>query len=307
VVHLHWALASKKFAGLMSSGQYLFLWKLGRPGREGGPPLGARSGIVVDTASGVRTTLSFPSGCSPGAMGGPWLAFGCSAGAGQRVPPAELYDLTSGRWQPLPVNPAIDFCTYEQRCTLSPAAIGTRWVEWSVSVACEHCAPLAWFQDLSNGALDKFKAWTGGGTVIPDLGSPSLAATLCKPLRVPPPEFPSFQTVPNSLTFYGQFAVAGATPVPNASAAHYFERCGSRRRHQIPAPSVVGSTRFIMWPKPPPFGKLEGVLLPGLRQFVSPSPPRMGFPVQMALASPHLYLLDAAGQLWSTDSTALTR
>src|SRR5581483_134428 len=113
IVHLHWRVGTRKFAGLMSSGRYLFLWTLARPGREGGPPLGARSGVVVDTASGARTSLTFPLGCSPGAMGGPWLAFGCSAGAGQPVPPAELYDLTSGRWQALPVNSAIDFCTYE--------------------------------------------------------------------------------------------------------------------------------------------------------------------------------------------------
>lgn len=306
VIHLHWTHARQKFAGLMSSGRYLFLWTLARPGREGGPPLGARSGIVVDTASGARTPLTFPSGCSLGAMGGPWLAFGCGAGAGQPVPPAELYDLTSGRWQALPVNPAIDFCTYEHRCTLSPAAIGTHWVEWSVSIACEHCAPFAWFQDLSTGALDKFPAWTGGGTVIPDLDSPSLAAALCRPLRVPPPEFPSFETVPNSLTFYGRFGVVGATAVPNASPPHYLERCGSRRRHGIPSSPVVGSPRFLVWPTASTHGRLEGVFLPSLRQFVSPSPRGMGSPVQMALASRHLYLLDAAGRLWSASVTALT-
>jgi hypothetical protein len=306
-VHLHWRVATRKFAGLMSSGRYLFLWTLARPGREGGTPLGARSGVVVDTASGARTPLTFPAGCSPGAMGGPWLAFGCSAGAGQPVPPAELYDLTSGRWQALPVNSAIDFCTYEQRCTLSPAAIGTQWVEWSVSVACEHCEPFAWFQNLSNGALDKFPGWTAGGTVIPDLDSPSLAARLCKPLHAPPPEFPSVESVPNSLTFYGRFAVVGAGTVPNASKPSYFERCGSRRRHPIASPPVVGSPRFMMWPTSPKFRKLEGVFLPSLRQFVSAPPPRMGFPVQMALASRHLYLLDSTGRLWSTDGTALTR
>jgi hypothetical protein len=306
VVQLHWTPARQKFAGLMSSGRYLFLWTLARPGREGGPPLGARSGIVVDTAGGARTPLTFPAGCSPGAMGGPWLAFGCSAGAGQPVPPAELFDLTSDRWQALPVNPDIDFCTYERRCTLSPAAIGTRWVEWSVSLACEHCAPFAWFQDLSTGALNKFEEWRSGGRVIPDLDSPSLAARLCRPLRVPPPDFPSFETVPNSLTFHGQFGVVGAGAVPDASTPHYFERCGSRRRHHIASLPVVGSTRFIVWPTASTFGKLEGVFLPSLRQFVIRSPRGMGSPVQMALASGHLYLLDAGGRLWSARSAPLT-
>jgi hypothetical protein len=307
VVHLHWKLATQKFAALMSSGQYLFLWTLARPGREGGPPLGASSGVVVDAASGTRTPLSFPPGCSPGAMGGSWLAFGCSAGAGQPVPPAELYDLTSGRWQPLAVNPAINFCTYEQRCTLSPAAIGTQWVEWSVSIACEHCAPFAWFQNLSTGALNKFRAWKAGGTLIPDLDSPSLAAKLCRPLHVPRPSFPPTGSVPNPLTFYGQFAVVGAAPIPSPSAPHYFERCGSRRRHPIASPPIVGSPRFIMWPTAPTFRKLEGVFLPSLRPFVSRPPSRMGFPVHMALASNRLYVLDSTGRLWSTNSTALTR
>ena len=62
---------------------------------------------------------------------------------------------------------------------------------------------------------------------------------------------------------------------------------------------------FIMWPTASTFGKLEGVFLPSLRQFVSRSPRGMGSPVQMALASGHLYLLDAAGRLWSADSAAL--
>jgi hypothetical protein len=61
-----------------------------------------------------------------------------------------------------------------------------------------------------------------------------------------------------------------------------------------------------MWPTASTFGKHDGVFLPSLRQFVIRSPRGMGSPVQMALASGHLYLLDAGGRLWSARSAPLT-
>lgn len=279
---------------VFTNGRYVFVRRSIRVGQ------GARSGIVIDEQNGSRSSVSFPSGCFPATIGGPWLAFSCQS------PAAELYGLASRQWQPLAANPRLaDRCNFSSECSIGPVAIGTRWIQWSWGGGCEHCTASYDFQNLHTGQLGTLPAWQPEGRLIPNLDARRLARKLCHSLRVPLDVGANDRNV-GPLTFYGPFVVGQATAPYGYPVTAYVQGCGSSRRYPLSTGGDMpgANQHAVVWRSSS--RQILGLSLPSLRRFVIPVPAELGYPaVQVTVSSRHLYALDDTGRLWSSPAPSL--
>jgi hypothetical protein len=185
-----------------------------------------------------------------------------------------------------------------------------------------HCSsPRYEFQNIDTGQLAANPA-SVGGTVIPDLNSPTLARKLCSPLRVPGAQINPYDRgpVPGTVTLYGRFAVSSLAFAAGEGAAH-LHKCGSRLDQQLSDvtqeayPAYVppsGNTHALVWaPGLRPDGQfprqLNAVRLPSLRRLVIPVPATIGASSTLVLGPRHLYVIGAETQdLYTTPSRILT-
>lgn len=199
---------------------------------------------------------------------------------------------------------------------MNPVAIGSHWIQYFVV-----SNGTSVFQNVHTRKIRRLPAWRPGGRVIPDLNSPTLARTLCPPLRVPSDWAPyaRWSAYPHSeklhagtVTFVGGIAIAQGTTRPdsagNVVGVAYRERCGSRVRKLISNVGEVPVNRGIWFANADAvitFGdydqKLQGYALPSLRRITIPVPGTdQGLlrPYNIALSSRRLYLVGSDYQLW---------
>jgi hypothetical protein len=277
--------------------------------------------VLIDDQTGRRTDVQVPPGCGPApvAMGGPFLLFACGNGAA----PMRLYRVSLPRgWRAL--NPSPQFvqqCNSPDVGRCGPTAIGSHWVEYGMTT-CEdpgvHCSsPRYEFQNIDTGQLAANPA-TPGGTVIPDLNSPTLAHKLCSPLQVPSAQISPYDPGPSpgTVTLYGRFAVSSLDYGAGQGEAH-LHKCGSQLDQQLidlsnPTSPPIGNTHVLVWsPGLEPNGQyphqLNAVRLPSLRRLVIPVPPTIGGSSTLVLGPRHLYMIGAETQdLYTTPSRVPT-
>jgi hypothetical protein len=248
---------------------------------------------LIDERTGTETSVSYP-GCSPVALGEPWLVYTCAPDYGTM----ELYALPTGGWTAVTLHAGYSI-------GWSPIAIGARWIQLQEFCADgpSHCLNSYAFQNLQTGNITPDPT---SATTYADLNSPTLARRVCKPLHVPMVDGPEGEVIyaaqPGALAFYGKFAISSS----GMTGAHGFlERCGSRLHRQIGLPNLVGaafaaSSHFVVWQSGQ--HQLGGLFLPSLRRFVIPLPAGIntqssngiGFPGTIAASSRHLYLLNSS-------------
>jgi hypothetical protein len=206
--------------------------------------------------------IDHPS-CQAVAVGGGWLRYGCWS-ADFSTPTWKLYGLASGQWRTLPHTPPCD----PSECPATPLAVGSQWVEYTVSCG-PHCAASTQFENIYTGqaAPSNLSAYGPGSRENLDLDSPTLLQKLCAPLRVP-----SYRSlggpydVPGTLTFYGPFAVA-QTLDGAGNSVNRLERCGSSLHQTLSALGTPeGNSHLLVWWQNP-LGVLRGLFLPSRRPF----------------------------------------
>ncbi len=283
---------------LFTNGRYVFArLRAARsgPGRE-------VRGLAIDDQSEARRIVRYPSGCSPAAAGGPWLAFSCQPYSGQAVQrPAKLYDFALRHWRSVPPSQALisqseaDGC-FAPYCAILPVAVGRYWIEWSYDTpACmaDHCEATHAFQNLATGTLASPKF---DGTLVTDLDSSRLAHKLCPPLRTPD----TYPQVLGAAVFVGSLEV---DPIDG-----YIERCGSRRHYPFPydlQPAInatVALSRTYVTEMGHGAYRLSGRLLPSLRQVGLKLPERLGPPGEILATKRYIYVLTRRGSLWYAPS-----
>ncbi len=137
---------------MSSNGRYVFV-----PRGHAAPP----SGVVIDDLTDRRRVVQYPAGCSPIALGGRYLLFGCGP-----APQALLYDLTTGGWRTVQAAPAVISAPHRlgncdsSGCDVAPSRIGTHWIDWSYSIDCgtetAHCAGAGEiFQGIDTGQVEE--------------------------------------------------------------------------------------------------------------------------------------------------------
>ena len=285
---------------------------------------GAGHDVLIDDQTGKRSRLNVPHGCGlgPFAMGGGLLLFPCGY-AGASLPPMKLYRLSSPRgWRALAWNPQlVQRCDAQdpqdgQNTLCAPTAIGSHWIEVAVT-NCEQfghdCSSGSnVFQNLDTGRLANDPT-SVGGTVIPDLNSPTLARKLCAPLRVPSAGYEQGPS-PGTVALYGRFAVSSET----ATGLFHLQKCGSRLNQQLadsanaPSAPPVGNTRIIVWTPsvdPEQTGvQLNAVRLPGLQRLAIPVPAAIGASSTLFLGPRHLYMIGSeTSDLYTIPTQAVTR
>jgi hypothetical protein len=218
------------------------------------------------------------------AIGGPWIAANCAIGSGPPtfLPRPALYSIAARTWTAVPLAPSIAAtCATADACQIR--GVGRHWLAIYEQL-CNHCASPIVFQNLGTGEV---KPDPTAATTLPDLDSPTLAAAVCRPLRLPrSTTLDAGETVPSlgSLTFAGRFALAtsGAAAGPDTT---YLQRCGSRLHTFVCHCSaltagnfraVVANARVVIWAPPTPIATpvshLDGMYLPSRRRFVIPLP-----------------------------------
>ena len=276
---------------LFTNGRYVFAWTgpgFVEPRFLPGPSFGR----LIDDRTGSQIVLSTPSGCWPVTMSRDWLGFSCESSTNEYS--AELYGLGDRQWQTvLPSQVLSNECSYAGQCSINLAGAGRYWVQWNWAFGCtEHCGgPNGAFQSLQTSQLQPLLGWQPGGTVIPDLDSPTLAQRLCEPLRVP--------TGPGVLDLYGRFAID--------PSADYLERCGSHRRFRIDGYGPVANLAAVVWQAAAHEGELQGRFLPSLRTFSMPTPVSSIYEPQLVLAERRLYVRDNQGRFWASVAPKLPR
>jgi hypothetical protein len=295
VLHSRYKRAARGIAGVFTSGRNVVI--------VAGEGLGSTSTLINDRTA-ARTVVSYP-GCyvapfTGDALGGPWLMFRCDQ-ADQGQGAFELYDLSTGTWEPVAAGPQIidyvNACDGDPACRASAVAVGADWIEWDTF--CHGCTETFVFQNIATGQVQPI-GWQPDGTTVPDLNSSALSASLCLPLRVPE----GFDSQPGSLSFEGPFAVAFGWYSASGyqTAQIYVQRCGSSRRTTLVknvssgypfganASAVVAPSRFGS-------RTLDGLFFHGLRRFTMnlPAVPSVS---QLALTPRHLYVLGGDGTLW---------
>jgi len=257
--------------------------------------MNSSAGVLLNERTGSRRQVNLP-GCSPRALGPPWLLFSCSA-----QDPAsglEAYSLNSGKTIDIPAATPEQLCEVATECEPVAVAVGAHWVEFENRNCGEHCAPEHAFEDIGSGAVRRDPT---SSTTIPDLNSASLGYRVCTPLRVPRVYQFDFSSW-GSLTFQGRFAVAYGTDV-NGRAFFHLEHCGSGVQRSIPFESsqlfpVHNRTSVMWWPQLIPRDQLSGVFIPQLRAFSIRLPKAIGPTPLAALSTRTLYLLDGT-RLWT--------
>jgi len=275
------------------------------------------SGVLIDERSGKRVALAPPRGCyfdnaNAAALGGSWVVARCSP-----PPPGprylyEFYSIPNRTWTPFTPNVKQMFAfntdckTGDPQCDAAYVAVGNRWIEFQITCG-YHCGPTTFaFQNIQTGQVNDQPAdWRPGGTQIPDLNSPTLARTLCKPLRVQRGfEQPDMmQTFPGLLVFYGSFGLLQADHArdsdPNYSVDTYIQRCGSSTRTHIDPSGwpVTANPHAVAWATSGVGKEIDGVFLPSLRRFTLQAP--TGSIYGIVLTSGHLYI-NSSGVTWVT-------
>ncbi|MGI8557226.1 MAG: hypothetical protein ACR2ND_02775 [Solirubrobacteraceae bacterium] len=295
---------------LVASDRYVFI--SGSPfDGEGG------AGVLIDGSTGHRTTISRP-GCLPSALGGPWLAFTCGAGASQSF---QLYNIPTGQSQPFTSTIPYQDCTIY---CVAIAAVGTDWVALEPPAGDEHDVPTFEFQNLNTGATTGDP--TNSMTTV-DLNSPQLVEKVCRPLTVPAVSN-GYSSGWGSLTYEDGYAIA-------SGGGAYLERCGSHLHDfltfTIPdylsayvgygygcphlACPPASNSQAIVWESAA--GRLSGIFLPSRRRFtirvptnVDPQGALGGFAngdlYTLALTPRTLYLMNQTG-VWSIPAPAAPR
>ena len=219
----------------------------------------------------------------------------------------ELYSIPNGTWTPLSPNLNQLFAfnpdckTGDPQCSTDYAAIGSQWFEFQITCG-YHCGPTTFgFQNIQSGEVDDQPPdWKPGGTEIPDLNSPTLTRTLCEPLRVPRGfTDPNSGTMPGTIEFYGQFAVAQQWSAGNLNLYTYLERCASRLRKSIDPNGwpIAANTRAVIWMTGYSHPAFDGLFLPTLRRFRLTRPPSASL---AGLSAKHLYAVTPDGRLYAT-------
>ena len=163
-----------------------------------------------------------------------------------------------------------------------PIAVGRDWIEYygpTESGCTEHCSYQYSFGNLASGQLRTLPEWTPGGTTIPNLNSPGLAAQLCSPLRVPqgfPQDLTGSAFAPDPVTFAGRFAAGTEWYMHGAlwQLRLLLERCGSRLHRVITTkistpdgiPQFAINHHALVWLSPQG-GPVHGLFLPSLQKF----------------------------------------
>ncbi len=256
------------------------------------------SGTLIDERTGTETSVAYP-GCylpefnprSP--LGGPWLMLDCDLGG------FELYNLYTGEWKA--VDPDPGSFSYEADCGdgMPPysgvivAGFGADWIEWNHFTRV--CPGVYHFQNIVTGQVQSLPGWQAGGRIVPDLDSPSLARTLCRPLKVPPDATPyrnrDLPPGPGSVSLHGSFAIV---------SSDVLERCGSRLKRVLGDQQPLGaSERAIVWVAGSNSHRLDGLFLPSLRRFVIATGPSIN-PNRVVLSSGELYVTDESGRVFAT-------
>jgi hypothetical protein len=241
-------------------------------------------GTIVDGRRATQSALSAPANCDyafgSDLIGGPWLLRDC--GTGQQ-PAIQLHRLSGGGWETADTRALSTFCApSDTQCDVPPVAVGTFWIEWSLT--CYHCQSIPpEFTSIASGAV---RSAPSGSQLVLDLDSPTLSRPICASV-------PTSKSA--SVGFYGHFLLV--TPSPTARHS-YLERCRSHLHLVLPPGPVVGDARFLMWPTRRPT-VFRGLYLPSLRTFRFYLPSRLHGAEPM-LAGDRLYLTDSAGTVWAT-------
>jgi len=181
-------------------------------------------------------------------------------------------------------------------------AVGADWAE-GVNAGCDvnikGCDPIILFQNLQTGQTQQGLAgYQPGGNVIPDLDSPSLAKTLCRPLQLGEGEAVGYGSPPvGFIAAAGEFAVVeeatgigGSTPPTDN---YYLERCGTHWRHRVVGPGAINLHAVV-------FGfPSGGLLLPSLQPFTIQLTPALRRFTTVALGAKALYALDDHHHVWT--------
>jgi hypothetical protein len=282
-------------SSVVSDGRYALVWRQGV----------ARSpGTITDEQTARQSSFTAPSGCSLDGtldpLGGTWVLASCE-------PPDNayaLFDIRTRSWRKLFASHAVfgasrACASGSYDCSAVPVSVGAYWIEFYVNCV-EHCySPAYAFENIQTGAVQKApRDWRVGGHTIPNLGSRTLAQTLCSPLAVP--EGPN--GLPGSFTFIGRFAIStyeinsGHGP---PSADVFLRQCGSRTKVAIdPSVSpIAANNRVVLWNMSGTSRTHPGLLLPSLRDVsvTGPSPAE-----RTVLSSKHLFFVGTNGKIWET-------
>jgi hypothetical protein len=252
--------------------------------------------VLVDDRTGVRVNPTKPGCAGFDIIGAPWVMGSCSPPNPQpgELATFTLYQISTGTWQSLALNSSIQQCDLmpNYSCGALPLAIGAHWIEFDETCSHSGCENRYVFQNVKTGEARTLPDWRPGGTIIPDLDSPTLARKVCGPLRVPVdhPSGSPFVDIPGPLKFYGSYAIA------SESSGNYLERCGSHLHTKIGgfganlhmAVSQTGAKQF------------SGVFLPSLRRLAFKLPTGISGPLHGgALDSRRLYVIDAHFRVWA--------
>ena len=234
--------------------------------------------IILDEQTGERDAVRLRRGCRVLAgsvllLGHGWLLANCSAA---RI---DLFSLATHRWRSVRVPLACQRA--DEGCV--PADVGVDWIAYDVEEVRQGDVLL--FQNIATGQV---RSDPTGPHTLPDLDAPTLARSVCAPLRVPPH---------GSLRLDGGFAVASLT------ARVVLERCGSSLHLTLtggqPVSAAPGALLWLLAPT----GRLQGITLPGLRRFTLSPPHDAGQVVAIAIGLRHIYLIgegrDGTPDVWS--------
>jgi hypothetical protein len=313
VLHPKWHVVARSgVVGVLGNGRYVFVEEA------------AGSGVLIDEQTEKPVVLTPPAGCgfdvfNSRAFGGSWVVATCNLLSGATR--YELYSIPRGTWTP--VRPDLErlfasgpCASGDPQCEASYIAIGSRWIEFQVTCG-YHCGPTTFgFQNIQSGRVHgQPSGWKPGGTEIPDLNSPTLTRTLCKPFRVPNGFSDSYSgPAPGTIDFYGRFAVAFDWYLRSdgyVDQRYVLERCGSHL-HQVLLGSVPGgfplaiNSYAVIWPD---LGlansTIHGAFLPSGHRFkirnvpISRPPPALKEVQQVVLTQRTLYVLDWSGRLYA--------
>jgi hypothetical protein len=299
VLHPKWHAVAPS-GGVLVSGRYVYI--------------GAATGsaVLIDEQTGKRVTLAPPTRCyfdgNAPALGGSWVVATCNP-----PPPGprylyELYSIANATWTPFTPDVKQMFAfnadcrTGDPQCSASYTAIGSQWIEFRITCG-YHCGPTTFaFQNIQSGQIDDQPAeWRPGGTEVPDLSSPTLTRTLCKPLEVPAgfTDPSTQQTLPGTISFYGRFAVAQVWSPGNLNLDTYLELCGSRLRKSIDPNGwpLAANRHAVVWTTNGISSKVDGLFLPSLRRLVFRAPSQE---VSGVVFSTSRLYVESQGRVWST-------
>jgi len=268
--------------------------------------LGGRT--LIDERTGAQTQIAPPPGCVPIAIGGPWIAAECGIPRpAPYLPEPALYSITTGGWSAVPLAPSIAAsCTIDEDCHIR--RVGRDWLAIFGGL-CNHCAGRTLFQRILTGEA---RPDPTAATTLPDLSSPTLAAPVCSPLRLPPSTIDDTGAVAATLgrlDFAGRFALA-TTDSASGPSTTYLEHCGSSLHTFVCHcdtnalgyfHALVANDHVVIWATRTRLGMssphLDGLYLPSRRRFQIPLPPALisHGPVYLQLSSRTLYLDNGGG------------